>query len=824
MELDDQSTNPMSLDLRRVSRDDATRAGVKAATLGSLLQAGFPVPPGVVLTPGVDSVDDGELEDVLESVLDQLGDTAVAVRSSALDEDLPEASFAGQYETILGVRGLEELLEAVPRCFASAGSSHLDAYRRAHEIGRTPMAVLIQPMVDADSAGVAFSANPVTGNREEVVINAVRGLGEQLVSGRVSPDEWVVDRQGARRNSSPEPAIDGAQARAIADLARQVENHFSIPQDIEWAIADGEVHLLQARPITALPDPSAAPIPLDDEIPPGFWFLDPSHAPQPHMPIDRILLPLVPKCSRRWSEEFGYLFDGVEFREIRGWAYQRMIPFGDREGPTLPDWLMRVLVRVIPSLRRRVSQAVEACRTDKPGRYIDRWHGEWLPEMTRNLARLRDVELEELSDEELRRHVDDACELMEQGTLIHMFLHGALAPILHELVTTCDELLGWDAARAMDLVSGTSYKSTEPARRLRELADLARDRPAVRELITERSDDGVERIADIDADFATLLDAYLHEYGCRALGHTTLGEVTLAEAPGLVFGLIDGQLEQNYRPEKHDSNNAERRAMASAEAESLLEGRASDLERLRRVVARATKAYPVREDNQFFCFASPLAILRYSALEIGRRLVNRRVIDTPEDVLYLEFDEALAALSATDDLRPVVERRRGERRWAELNPGPAAYGTPPAGPPSFDFLPPEARVLMEALLWSNEVIMAVDHGESEDAAGASTVRGIAASPGRYSGAVRVVMDETEFHKVRPGDVLVCPITSPVWSVMFPMLGAIVTDTGGVLSHPAIIAREYSIPAVVATGSGTTRFQDGQTVTVDGNTGSAWASA
>ncbi len=558
------------------------------------------------------------------------------------------------------------------------------------------------------------------------------------------------------------------------------------------------------------------PVPPDDEIPPGFWFLDPSHAPRPHLPIDRVLLPQVRECSRRWCEQFGYLFDGVEFREIRGWTYQRMVPLGDREGPVLPTWLMRVLVRIVPELRRRVSRAVHAYRSDEPGRLIDRWYDEWHPEMEGEIARVRDVALSDLTDAELRRHVDEA--------LRHMLLHGALAPILRELVTTCGELLGWNATRAMELVSGTSYQSTEPARRLRELADAARTRPAVRELVASRSHTAVRRIPEVDPRFAGMLDAYLHEYGCRALGHTTLGEVTLAEAPGLVLGLIDGQIEQDYDPHRHDSDNAERRARALAEGVSRLADRPHDLDRFRRAVDRAARAYPVREDNQLYCFASPLGLLRRAALEIGRRLEDRGRIDAHEHVLFLEFEEALDALSGdTPGLGPIISRRRGERAWAERNPGPPAYGDPPPGPPSFDFLPPEGRALMEALVWNNEVIMAVGHAPAGDD-GDHEVRGIAASPGRYTGTARVVMEEPDFRTVRPGDVLVCPITSPAWSVLFPVIGAIVTDTGGVLSHPAIIAREYSIPAVVATGDGTARFHDGQTVTVDGSTGRVRASS
>lgn len=828
---------PLALGLSRVSPTNTTRVGSKAASLALLMQAGFPVPDGVVLTTdaymrftsGTNQEGSGpprakespslpaNLRQLLREILEALGDIPLAVRSSGVAEDLPDKSYAGQYETVLGVRGLDGLEHAVARCWASAASAHVTAYREAHGKGASPMALLVQRMVPAEAAGVAFSANPVTGDRHEVVINAVPGLGDKLVSGEVSPDQWVVSGDEVRCAESPHSAIDGDQADAIAGMARRVEAHFGRPQDIEWAVADGNLHLLQARPITALPEPAIQPISVPVEVPPGFWFFDGSHG-NSHVPIDRFLAELVRPCSTRWCEEFGYLFEAVEFRLIGGWPYQRIVPLGDRPGPTLPGWLMWLLVRTVPILRRRVGRAVEANRSDLPGRYIERWYRQWQPEMATAIARLRDVDLATLSDEELLGHVEAARELMATGILTHMRLHGAVTPILHELVQVCEEVLGWNMARSMDLVSGTSYKSTEPARRLWELADVARTQPEVLSLLEYRGEDVLDLLETADAEFAERLMAYLHEYGCRALGHTTLGQVTLAENPGLVLDMVLGQIERGYDPHQDFEDNARKRAAALREAETLLASRPEDLQRFRRAVERAQRAYPVREDNEFFCLSSPLALLRYAALDIGRRLAARGVTDLTEDVMYLEMDEAVVALTEGTDRRPLVRRRRGEQAWIDAHPGPPTYGSPPPGPPSFRFLPPDARRLMESFVWANEVILAVDESSREAQPSHSSLMGTAASPGEYTGAVRVVMDESHFEKIRPGDVLVCPATSPVWSVVFPVIGALVTDTGGLLSHPAIIAREYGIPAVVATGEATALLHDGDLVTVDGSTG------
>ena len=265
------------LSLADISQHDVERVGVKAAHLGEMARTGFPVPNGFVLTTdafdrflmanalGPDIFPEDMIAatlpaDVAEALLaaaNALGDLLLAVRSSGSAEDLPGASFAGQYETVLDVRGAEALVAAVQRVFASAFGHRVTVYHAAqgqHARGR--MAVLVQRQVEATAAGVAFTANPVTGDRAEVVMSALHGSGERLVSGQETPDEWIVRDQEAVCRVAREGAIDANQALAVAALARRVEAYFGgIPQDIEWALVGDELFLLQARPITALPEP-----------------------------------------------------------------------------------------------------------------------------------------------------------------------------------------------------------------------------------------------------------------------------------------------------------------------------------------------------------------------------------------------------------------------------------------------------------------------------------------------------------------------------------------------------------------------------------------
>ncbi len=825
--------------LREVGAADAAGVGHKAATLGELVRAGFPVPDGAVLTTaalrralaaaGLDVVaspdqveaiplDDG-LTEALAAMAGHLGGGPFAVRSSGVDEDLPTASYAGQYASILGV-GAEDLPAAVRRCWASAFTARVAAYRAARGLGPSvAMAVLVQQMLPAEAAGVAFSADPVTGDRDTVVISAVRGLGDRLVGGHAWADEWVVRAGAATCHAAPEGAIDARTARAVAALARRAEAHLGAPQDIEWALAGDRLALLGARPITALPDPARAPIPVPVEAPPGFWQREASHSPKPWTPmLQSVFFEPRNRAIRGMFAEFGFLAETLEFAQIGGWEYQRLVPLGGTDRPAPPGWLMPLSIRIVPAMRRRIHDCVAAVRSDKAGRFVRRWYQQWRPELAGRIPALRDADLATLDDRELDDHVARAWALLDDGMEVHFLLHGALALVLAELAFACQDLLGWSDGRVFELLAGLSTTSTEPARQLAELARLAAHRPAVRRLLAHLDAHTADRLTAADPEFADAFAAYHREFAHRALRYE-IADPTIAEMPELTLRLVADQLARGYDPDADAARLAQRRARAAQTAQEALARRpASDQDRLWRALARAEQAYPVREDNEFFTLSVPLALLRYAVLEIGRRLAARGQLARRDDVFFLQIGEARAALTSGGGHQALAARRGAEHAWIERHRGPPSYGTPPGPPPPLDALPTEVRFAMRALLWELDRILAPEASNRRQTAGTGTLAGIAASPGRYRGTVRVVMDESEFDKLQPGDVLVCPVTSPVWSVLFPTIGALVTDTGGLLAHPAIIAREHRLPAVVATGNATALLRDGQTVTVDGTAG------
>ncbi|HEV2360090.1 MAG TPA: PEP/pyruvate-binding domain-containing protein, partial [Acidimicrobiales bacterium] len=356
---------------------DADVVGVKAANLVRLVSSGIRVPDGfVVTTDACDQIRSAgaipvDVWDAIESHLDQLGAGPVAVRSSGTAEDLAGASYAGQYESVLGVEGHDAVAGAIARCLTSASSDVVRAYRGSDAPVR--MAVLIQRMVPAEAAGVAFTANPITGDLE-LLVSAVRGLGDRLVSGEATPDEWVVRGDSLTSVRSSEGALDEDRVREIAELARAVERLFGSPQDVEWAVAAGEVFLLQARPITALPvDPHL-------EAPtPGFWMKDDSHWPTPMTPFGASVSMSALSDARPPMAEFGLMVEGVEQRSVGGEVYVRAIPPGGKERKAPPDWAVRLAMRVAPPFRRRARDAEEGLASGLPERYLVSWESEWRP-------------------------------------------------------------------------------------------------------------------------------------------------------------------------------------------------------------------------------------------------------------------------------------------------------------------------------------------------------------------------------------------------------------------------------------------------------------
>jgi len=764
------------------------RHGAKARALGDMLQAAFPAPDGLVLD-WVDGIDVDAVADAARERAAGNGWATVAVRSSARDEDLSTGSAAGRYTTVLGV----------PTNLAAAADMRSAVAAVAQAMGSHRGSVIVQEMVAAEASGVAFTVDPVTG-ASTIVINAVPGLGDRLVSGEITPREWSVTRSNDGTNaesadSGPEDPIDQTTLAELLAMALAVEQHFGCPQDIEWAVDRSGVRVLQSRPITALEEQHP---PADLDIPSGYWRLDISHGRLPRTALTSSVCDEYPVFAEI-SERFGVLAYPVG-RRIRGWDYAMIQPVGAPagsapSGPRPPDWLLGTLIRLTASGRARLRAARRAVRDDEAGGALDDWNTRHAPEFRRNIARLRDMDLTGMTASQLREAVTERADLVRRGMEVHIRTGMPYILTMGRLFEVCTTRLSWSEQQTWELLAGLSDATDAPTAALRELSRYAPGTP------------------DYEQGFAR----FQREQGCRALD-IELAEPTLAETPQLLVATIERFADPRSGVADQVGHMRALRDERATQARTRLEGK--DRQAFDAALAAAEKIYGLRDANVFLTVDAPLAMLRYAALEAGARLADNEVIDRRDDVFHLKIDELLDALDLDGPpdraIRETARRRRAERAWAIAHPGPASYGEDPGGIPRFVGLTRAERAATEAMAFIGSSTMPVLTAAAPTQG--EPLVGVPAAAGRATGRARIVHSEADFGRIEAGDILVCPSTRPSWAVIFPHLSGIVADVGGSLSHPAIIAREYGIPAVVATVHGTAVITDGEILTVDGTAG------
>src|SRR5262245_26674609 len=385
---------------------DAAACGHKAAALAALRKLEFDTPDGFLIPAGVEPS-----RDDIAAALARLGDGPVAVRSSGLAEDLPDASFAGQYDTRLNVTGVEAVMEAAAAVLQSAHDGRVESYGHAVR----PMALLVQRMVDADVAGVAFSVNPLTGNRDEVRVSATRGLGDKLVSGAIDADEWLVTHDHATVIAQPQNAIGPELARRVAALARKAEAARLAPQDVEWAVAGDRLWLLQSRPITALP---IAP---DIEVPKGSWQKDAAHFAEPLSPFAASQLHGADQFLADAIATWGLLPDGMQLRVIGHEAYLHVEPDDGGKNPP-PWWLLGLLARVVPSMRRKLRAAAMAVAAGWLETVPAKWASDDRPRLRREIEQYAVVDLVTLDDAALFLHLEELKAFYARCLQLHFTL------------------------------------------------------------------------------------------------------------------------------------------------------------------------------------------------------------------------------------------------------------------------------------------------------------------------------------------------------------------------------------------------------------------
>ena len=594
------------LELAEIREVEAELTGGKAARLGQLKRHGFLVPDGFVIITALFE-DARGAKDAIAEALPRLGTgTRVAVRSSATAEDLEEASFAGQYETVLGVAGAEAVLAAVKECWASARAARVAEYSQHQAAGQAgPVAVLVQKLVEAEAAGVAYSANPVTGDRNEVVISSVRGLGERLVAGEAAPDEWTVTAATAVCTRHAEGAIDAAGAERIARLARDVAEHLRGPQDIEWAWAGGELYLLQSRPMTGLPQAvewkSPAPGGFFRHFRFGEWLGDPVTPLFETWLLDRMEAGLDDQFWRIGGSRVPRPYHVV----VNGWCFYSMnfLPKG-------LGAMWRVVIGWVPKLLINPRRALRL-----------------FPNFWRLTLEPGIKDWKEVAQPRLRQAVRAAAARVEQaGT--------------DELVALVDGLATEAGAYFMSLmgVSGSAAKAETP------LAVLYS-----RHVEPEVGGSYLDLLQGL---YTPKLGDQDHAVQSLDWYHPTLGELTL-------------ELETPAASESRRRRLTEARQRAESKARAALRTQPKVLAKFEAALAIAQRLQPMREE-QALEFTLGWPVMRRALARLGANLVERGVIDEPGQIHFLTREEIIRGNGRLGDA--ARRRRRVWERQRRLNP------------------------------------------------------------------------------------------------------------------------------------------------------------
>ena len=818
----------------------------------------------------------------------------VAVRSSANAEDLPGMSFAGQQDTYLNVRGEKALLAAVRNCWASLWTPRAISYR--HQMGiaqdAVAMAVVVQLMVPSDVSGILFTANPATGERSEMIINASFGLGEAVVGGQVTPDTFVVDREsltaketiiGTKEQQIVSDGDQGIRLEAIAEdergqsslsddalkelasVALEIEKQYdNIPQDIEWGIADDTLFLLQSRPITNLP-----PQPIEDTwepTPPAKYMVRRQiveNMPDPLCPLFEELyliegLQLEMPGGRADADEWKQSMDGPLYTTVNGVAYQRMdwnpskflIPGVNYEPETSIEEDTKAQNEEFKKASRSPEQAAMAKhdmgvfldslsaedrtafnemakeqdretlpllltvpesdtirflahnRTEPSDQLMKDWEERAMFDLSASLDEWRKVDPAKASNEQL---LDGIRAL---GHAEGRYWSGRNCARIFGVIKCCDEQLhhflleyapnhGFSSGQ---FLSGFQSKLMQANEQLWEISKQIQANDSIRELTLVTPNTRLMDALQTHPETGPVLkaiDAHLDTYGHQGYSLDFVEPPPIEEPSPILATLKTMVADPDYDPKKHEIEATRTREAAFEKAERVFSGLTYWQFRYR--IWYANRYYPYREEI-LFPLGSAWPLLRPLAAEFGRRMVDAGTFALADDTYYLKMDELRECAEARKEKKalPKYGQIAAERR--ELREACKRLRAPSAIPP---------EIIGHPMI---KEVQAVNDPSSD------TISGVAVSPGTITAQASLINSPAEFDQMIPSSILVCPMTTPAWTQLFAHATGLVTDIGGILGHGSIVAREYGIPAVVGTGTGTERIRHEQQITVDGNAG------
>lgn len=879
--------------------DLAERGGGKAQGLHRLSGAGIDVPewavigtdvfdrfvadndlaePLAALVEGLDSdnadavaqqaselILSGELDhETRAMVLDAyqlVGSGVVAVRSSGAEEDSGELSFAGQFASYLNVQGDDEVVEHVRLCWASAYTARALQYRAEHNVVNPAVriAVIVQRLVAADRSGVMFTANPTTGRRDQLVVSAVYGLGEGLVSGAVDADTVVVDRMklrppqwtvgeksqrydaapgtGLRVSEVPESetvarCLSDAEVAELFALGERLEEVFGAPQDVEWALEAGRLVVLQSRPVTSLPpEAETTRAQLVERVliwdnsnivenfggistPLTFSFArHVYHAA--HQEYCRMLR--VPDRQLREMDDWqrnrlGYFHGRVYYNLLTWYRMQRLLPLAQMKhrvmelsmgvaDPIADDVVQRLTPCTYRSRREELTvrgraAAVFGWQFALTDRYVKRF----LDEFYEVFERFERIDYDRLpADEVFRHYMALDRELLPKWApmvgleAIILTGFGLLLGLTKKWLPDAPTWLHWKVASP-----GEGTESVQPARVLRELADVVLADPELAAVITSAEPEQIRQRLEAGGhrEFLASVDSYIDKFGYRSLDELKLEEPDLRENSDVFYDMLRGAMASVAgRDTDHGADEEVERYLA----EHLSAARRPIYERMRGKVRHALRS----RESVRFCRTRVFGLARRMFRAIGRDLARMGALEAERDVFYLHLEEIRGCFEGTighGDLAELVAmRKRAAAADAQLT-APERFVT--AGPVYWD-KGADAAWLGDGSLEDGQELVA-----------GSVLRGTPCSYGTAEGIARVVTAP----KGIDGGVLVTYRTDPGWVGVLPSASALLIERGSPLTHVAIVARELGIPTVVQIKNLVNRVQNGTRLRVDGGTG------
>jgi len=747
---------------------------------------------------------------------------AYAVRSSATTEDLPTASFAGQQDTYLNVVGPAAILHHVRRCWASLFTERAVTYRlrNGFDHRRVRMAVVVQQMVFPHAAGILFTADPITGNRKVASVDASFGLGEALVAGLVNADVYkvrdgeVVARTIAAKQlairASPlggtqeqaieperqhQPALTDAQVVRLAQLGRRIEAHFGRPQDIEWCLVDEDFQIVQSRPITTLfPIPAAG----DQE---NHVYVSVGHQQMMTDPIKPLGLSVWQLTTPRpMGEAGGRLFVDVTPMLASPVSRESLLGTLGKSDPLIRDALETVLDRgdFIPSLPNEGPAWVPpgggsaAIQTDPAivTELIARSQAS-LADLKRDIGTKSGPALLDF----IHAHIQERKQIQADPKSLQVIMAGMEAAWWLN-----DQLQTWLGEKnvADTLTQSVPNNVTsEMGLALLDVADVIRPHPEVVAFLQHVEDDGflndLPRLAG-GREARDAIRTWLDTYGMRGVGEIDITRPRWTERPTMLVPILLGHI-QNFAPGAAERRFELGREEARKKEEEILarlrvlpDGKAK-AEETKRMIDRVRTFAGYREYPKYG-MVSRYFVYKQALMEEADRLVQAGVLREREDIFYLrlqEIQEVVRTNRVDDQL--IAQRKDAFRSYQALTPPRVltSDGEAVAGSYRRDDLPNGALV------------------------------GLPVSAGTVQGRARVVLELAEAD-LEPGDILVTAYTDPSWTPLFVAIKGLVTEVGGLMTHGAVIAREYGLPAVVGVEHATRLIRDGQRIRVHGTDG------